>query len=254
VSAADVGQTQGVVPGAFDKYGLSGAYHWTKLQGRGVRFYHARLQARYNWFIRWVAELMPSDVLDVGSGDAALTHLLAETVTGVVVGVEPDEDGLALAKTALGRISSRATVTRGAAQCLPFGDASVDVVVMCEVIEHLTDVDGALAEAARVLRHGGTLLLSTPRRNLLLTDERHVREFDASELRIACRRHFHSVDVFVAEPRPLQRLYATRPGRWLLNALAGVRLNVFERTLRAEPVFVRFGQLYAVASGPVGGA
>ena len=45
---------------------------------------------------------------------------------------------------------------------LPLADASVDVVIMSEIIEHLVDPDGALDEAWRVLRPGGTLLLSTP--------------------------------------------------------------------------------------------
>jgi 2-polyprenyl-3-methyl-5-hydroxy-6-metoxy-1,4-benzoquinol methylase len=36
------------------------------------------------------------------------------------------------------------------------------VVIMSELIEHLVDPDGAVAEARRVLRPGGSLLLSTP--------------------------------------------------------------------------------------------
>jgi SAM-dependent methyltransferase len=45
---------------------------------------------------------------------------------------------------------------------LPFADASMDVVVMLEVLEHLRFPREALAEAARVLRPGGRLLLSMP--------------------------------------------------------------------------------------------
>jgi SAM-dependent methyltransferase len=45
---------------------------------------------------------------------------------------------------------------------LPLADGVADVVIMSELIEHLVDPDGAVAEALRVLRPGGSLLLSTP--------------------------------------------------------------------------------------------
>ncbi len=45
---------------------------------------------------------------------------------------------------------------------LPIRSASVDVVMMSEVIEHLVDTDSAIEEAYRVLKPGGSLLLSTP--------------------------------------------------------------------------------------------
>jgi len=50
---------------------------------------------------------------------------------------------------------------RGDAQCLPFADACADVVVAGEVLEHVPDLAGAVAEACRVLRPGGTLVLDT---------------------------------------------------------------------------------------------
>ena len=49
-----------------------------------------------------------------------------------------------------------------AAPGLPVADGAADVVIMSELIEHLVDPDGAVAEARRVLRPGGSLLLSTP--------------------------------------------------------------------------------------------
>jgi 2-polyprenyl-3-methyl-5-hydroxy-6-metoxy-1,4-benzoquinol methylase len=45
---------------------------------------------------------------------------------------------------------------------LPLGTASVDVVIVSELIEHLVDTDTVLTEARRVLVPGGALLLSTP--------------------------------------------------------------------------------------------
>ena len=49
-----------------------------------------------------------------------------------------------------------------AAPALPFEDASFDVVLAGEIIEHMVDTQGFLAEIARVLRPKGSLALSTP--------------------------------------------------------------------------------------------
>jgi SAM-dependent methyltransferase len=46
---------------------------------------------------------------------------------------------------------------------LPFPDACFDKVVAAEVLEHIPDDAGALAELARVLRPGGLLAVTVPR-------------------------------------------------------------------------------------------
>lgn len=48
------------------------------------------------------------------------------------------------------------------AACLPFKDASVDVLLLSEVIEHLPDINRALKEINRVLKPTGLLLISWP--------------------------------------------------------------------------------------------
>lgn len=46
---------------------------------------------------------------------------------------------------------------------LPFADASFDVVICSEVLEHIFDQRGVIRELERVLRPGGTLVASVPR-------------------------------------------------------------------------------------------
>jgi len=74
---------------------------------------------------------------------------------------------------------------------LPLADESVDAVVSLQVIEHLWDLRGFLAECWRVLRPGGFLIVSTPNRPVfspgLGRGERpvnpfHVEEFDAGQV------------------------------------------------------------------------
>lgn len=45
---------------------------------------------------------------------------------------------------------------------LPYDDASFDVVLLVEVVEHLSDHQAALGELARILKPGGALILTTP--------------------------------------------------------------------------------------------
>ena len=53
------------------------------------------------------------------------------------------------------------TVARVDVMRLPFADAVFDVVVAGEILEHVTDLPGVVAEACRVLRPGGTLIIDT---------------------------------------------------------------------------------------------
>ena len=86
-------------------------------------------------------------IVDLAAGTGKLTRLLP----GDVVAVEPVEAMRAIAATfapALGAV----------AEALPFRSASVDAVTVAQAF-HWFDAPRALAEIARVLRPGGTLLL-----------------------------------------------------------------------------------------------
>jgi 2-polyprenyl-3-methyl-5-hydroxy-6-metoxy-1,4-benzoquinol methylase len=97
-------------------------------------------------------------VLDVGCGEghfaAALGREGAEVVA-IDVAAEPLRRALAHAP----ELDVRLVEPEGE---LPFEEASFDVVWAGEVIEHVADTSRWLSEARRVLRSGGTLLLSTP--------------------------------------------------------------------------------------------
>lgn len=98
-------------------------------------------------------------VLDVGCGDGQIARMLAAGGSRVV-GVDPTWNQIRIA----GARGGGPSYARAAAHELPFADASFDAVVACLVFEHIDDVDGAIAEVARVLEPGGrfSFLLNHP--------------------------------------------------------------------------------------------
>ena len=103
-------------------------------------------------------------VLDIGCGDGQISRLIAAR-GALVVGVDPTWNQIRVAAERGGG----AVFARSGAAELPFADRSFDAAVACLVFEHIDDVDGAIAEVARVLRPGGRFsfflnhpLLQTP--------------------------------------------------------------------------------------------
>ena len=98
------------------------------------------------------------DLLDVGCGPASITADLAERVApGRVVALDAAAGALEAARATLSErgLSEQVEVTRGDVMALPFEDASFDVVHAHQVLQHLADPVGALAEMRRVTRPGG---------------------------------------------------------------------------------------------------
>lgn len=58
---------------------------------------------------------------------------------------------------------ARVGAVRGDALRLPFSDGTFDRVICSEVLEHIPNDEGAMAELARVLRPGGTMAITVPR-------------------------------------------------------------------------------------------
>lgn len=93
-------------------------------------------------------------VLEVGCGEGFLTNRMAERLDGVrVAGMD---DSRILLDKARWRFPT-VPFYRGTIYQLPARDAAVDLVVACEVLEHLTDPEVALAELARVTRQHAVL-------------------------------------------------------------------------------------------------
>lgn len=118
-------------------------------------------------------------VLDIAAGEGYGTALLAQVATSVV-GVEVAADVVAHAAENYRRENLDFRV--GDARAIPLGDASVDVVVSFETIEHFAAHDRFLGEIRRVLRPGGLLVISTPDRDNYSPADQPANPYHALEL------------------------------------------------------------------------
>ncbi|PYR93100.1 MAG: ArsR family transcriptional regulator [Acidobacteria bacterium] len=116
--------------------------------------------------------LPPIDVADLGCGEGYLT-LEASRFARKVIAVDRSEAVLARAKE-LARRRRRTNIQwkRGELEKLPLRDASVDVALLSQALHHAEHPSKALAEAVRIVRPGGRVLLLDLRRH----DEQWVRE------------------------------------------------------------------------------
>jgi SAM-dependent methyltransferase len=112
-----------------------------------------------------IAELAPRRVLEVGGGPGELSARMRDELGAQVSFVDVSPRMVELAR---GR-GLDAQV--GDVQELPFGDASFDTVVAAWMLYHVPDLDRGLAEIARVLVPGGTLVAVT-------NSVRHIEELD----------------------------------------------------------------------------
>ena len=123
------------------------------------------------------------EVLEAGCGEGYGADLIAG-VARRVVAVDYDEYAVAHVRRRYPRVEAMQANLAD----LPLPDASVDVVVNFQVIEHLWDQAQFVAECARVLRPAGLLMVSTPNRVTFSPGRDtpinpfHTRELNAVEL------------------------------------------------------------------------
>jgi SAM-dependent methyltransferase len=94
-------------------------------------------------------------VLDLGCGTGVVLRDL-ET-WGQPIGLDMSELALNFC-----RRRGLPKLIQGDGQALPLQDGSVDAIIGLDIFEHIPDDERAFAEALRVLRPGGTLVMSVP--------------------------------------------------------------------------------------------
>jgi methionine biosynthesis protein MetW len=184
-----------------------------------------------------IASLVPpgAHVLDLGCGDGALLDLLQRERGCTGYGIEiADANVYACIKRGVNVI--QINLDKGLSM---FDDASFDVVLQIDTLQHLRNAEVMLRETARVGRIGIVAFpnfahwpnrLSVLRGRMPVTRRLPYQWYDTPNIRVgtfkdfevlARKNHLRVLDAF--------GLHEGRPVRWLPNARAGTAVFKFER-------------------------
>lgn len=146
---------------------------------------------RYAFALAWARGRR---VLDAACGEGYGAALLARAGAKVTA-VDVSPEALEHARARYGELSGLDFVEADVANLAQLPDASFDLIVSFETLEHLDAQDAMLAGFRRLLAPGGLLLISTPDRRVYsdqtgYRNEFHVRELYRDEFEDLLGRHF----------------------------------------------------------------
>jgi ArsR family transcriptional regulator len=125
----------------------------------------------------------PRDLLDIGTGTGRVIEVLGPQVEHAL-GIDQSREMLAVARVNLERAGLRNCIVRlGDMYQLPLADGSFDTVIVHQVLHYADRPDAVIAEAARVLRPDGRLVVVdfAPHELEFLRDEQAHRRLGFSD-------------------------------------------------------------------------
>ncbi|PLC52484.1 hypothetical protein CR155_18485 [Pollutimonas nitritireducens] len=137
-------------------------------------------------------------VLDIASGEGYGSAMMAKTAASVI-GVDISAEAIEHANTRY--LQENLKFLTGTCSAIPLRDASVDIVVSFETIEHHNEHEQMMSEIRRVLRPEGVLFISSPdKQNYSIepdfTNEFHVKELFEQEFKDLLESHFQNTQYF----------------------------------------------------------
>ena len=192
------------------------AQHHEKKGRYGYLYCHG---ARVPFLRNWIGK--GKRILDLGCRDGMLTGCFVDG--NDVIGVDIDQKALRLTKERLGV----ETLWLDLNQEWPWEKQSFDVIVACEIVEHLFILDEFLQRVAETLKPGGLFIGSVPNafrmRNRLKflcgneyeTDPTHVRQFSYNGLMKTLEKNFTDIEIVPIEGKilPFLRVTNAMPNR-----------------------------------------
>jgi 2-polyprenyl-6-hydroxyphenyl methylase/3-demethylubiquinone-9 3-methyltransferase len=130
-----------------------------------VRTLKAMVPGRMRWFDKQV-DWSGKAVLDLGCAGGFMAEAIDDRGASVT-GIDPAADAVGAARAHAAATGRSITYDTGVGEALPYRDASFDIVVCVDVLEHVSDLAQVLSEVARVLKPGGVFLYDTINRNPL---------------------------------------------------------------------------------------
>ena len=209
----------------------------------GHWWYRARRRIVAQMITRYVKPTKGFNIAEIGCGTGSNLPMLEKF--GHLTAVEPDVQARLFAAK-----RSRVTIVQGKLPHeLPLTDASLDLAVMLDVLEHVDDDIAALKAVSAKLKPGGRFLLTVPAMPFLWSphdeEHHHKRRYTAKTLRAAIAQAGLKVEVMsyfntllfpmIAGVRWIKNLTGSKavdtgmPAGWLNKTLEGI--FAFERNL-----------------------
>jgi ubiquinone/menaquinone biosynthesis C-methylase UbiE len=153
--------------------------------------------------------IKPGDhVLDIASGEGYGTNLFAQ-IAGKTYGVDISAEAVRHAASKYQRPNLQ--FLEGSATAIPLPDASLDVLVSFETLEHHPYHTEMMIEVKRVLKPSGILIISTPEKDnyhpIDPDNEFHVKELTGTEFETLIKNYFSYMKMFRQRSMPVSLLY-----------------------------------------------
>lgn len=191
-------------------------------------------QERRLSLIRRYTPLEGRAILDIGCGLGAYVRRF-RAFSPSVYGMDVDAP-----RVADGAAKGTPYLLVAAGETLPFRDASLDVVVLNEVIEHVTDDHQTLREAVRVLRPGGTIIIYAPNR---------LYPFETHGVYLGKRYVFGNIPLVNWLPDAVRRRLVPHARAYLAGDIRRVVRGLPVETIEHSYVFPGFDNIAARAPG-----
>jgi SAM-dependent methyltransferase len=233
MSTSRFGRPRETIPGAGSKKGLDTTAYENLTEVTGHEVSEEQLQRmvnRYAWASQRVGR---GDVLEVAAGSGSGLGLLRDARRVVA-----SDLSLNLLRVARSEYGSAAEFVQLEGGRLPFKQATFDFVMLFEAIYYLPDAAAFAAEAARVLRPGGELLVVSANKDLFdFTPSPHsFAYYGVPELASLLHRAGFAAEFFGDTPvqETSLRQKALRPAKMIAS-----RLGVIPRTMRGRKLLRR---------------
>ena len=187
------------------------AEHWWADDVRWVRTLKNMVPGRLNWFDLHV-DWKQARVLDLGCAGGFMTEAMHDR-GAIVTGLDPASAVIDVARAHAEAHGLRVSYDVGVGEDLPYDDATFDLVVCVDVLEHVQSVTRVLNEVSRVLRSGGAFLFDTINNTALA---RLLTVTVAEDILGLLPRGTHDPDLFIPpeDLRAALQRFGLTPGRF----------------------------------------
>jgi SAM-dependent methyltransferase len=149
------------------------------LKGRDLEAEIAEHRRHRGRFLRLMTDCLarlkrePAEVLEIGSGTAIDSYIMAEGSSANIVGIDISLPSLTVAARCAQYFKRPIGLVAGDATMLPFADATFDIVFSQGVVEHFPDPTAMLQDQVRVLKPDGILIINVPQKYTGYTRFKH---------------------------------------------------------------------------------